>query len=321
MTNPTKTALKQSSSKEGDCMGYDIKTIKRQFKQQGIFYTPPELAELLKSYIDINVTEVYDPTCGRGNLLSVFDDNVIKYGQDINVDEIKIAKRELKNFVGVAGDTLKEPAFKGKKFSAIVANPPFSIKWEPQTDERFADAPTVPTESKADYAFILHILHYLSDDGIAIALNFPGILYRGGREGKIREWIIKNNWIDKVISIPEKTFIDTTISTCLIVFKKNKTTTDIEFIDNGNKLSRVVDVKEVSDNGYSLSVSNYVAPEIIKEHVDPLQLEDRAQKEFIAKLKQELEFSKMVCGVEGLDFSVFVNELQAVLDTYKTARL
>ena len=111
---------------------------------------------------------------------------MIKYGQDINVDEIKIAKRELKNFVGVAGDTLKEPAFKGKKFSAIVANPPFSIKWEPQTDERFADAPTVPTESKADYAFILHILHYLSDDGIAIVLNFPGILYRGGREGKIR---------------------------------------------------------------------------------------------------------------------------------------
>ena len=300
---------------------YNIKTIKEEFKSKGIFYTPPELAELLKSYIDIDVTEAYDPTCGRGSLLSVFDDNVIKYGQDINADEIEVAKRELKNFVGVAGDTLKEPAFIDKKFSVIVANPPFSIKWEPQTDERFVNAPTIPTESKADYAFILHILHYLSDDGIAVVLNFPGILYRSGREGKIREWIIKNNWVDKVISIPEKTFVDTTIATCVIVFKKNRATTDIEFIDNGNKLSRMVSIEEVASNGYALSVSNYVAPEVIKEHVDPLQLEDRAQQEFILKLKQELEFSKMVCGFEGFNFNVFVNELQAVLDTYKTGRL
>src|SRR5574344_2114899 len=216
---------------------YNIKSIKEEFKAKGIFYTTNELALLIKSFVDIETDEVYDPTCGNGSLLSVFDDDVKKYGQEINNHQLEEAKNKLKNFYGYCGDTLKDPAFNDKKFKCIVANPPFSIAWEPPilngvfTDDRFRLAPALPQKSKADYAFILHILHYLANDGIAVVLNFPGILYRGNSEGKIRKWIVEQNYIDKVVLIPGKTVVDTTIETALIVFRKNNTTTDIEFID------------------------------------------------------------------------------------------
>lgn len=110
---------------------------------------------------------------GDGALLSVFDDNVIKYGQDINYEQVEVAKQRLTNANIVAGDTLNEPAFRNKKFDYIVANPPFSVKWEPFKDERFEKAPALAPKSKADYAFILHILHYLSNTGKAVILEFP----------------------------------------------------------------------------------------------------------------------------------------------------
>lgn len=207
---------------------YNIKSIKEEFKAKGIFYTTNELALLIKSFIDIETNEVYDPTCGDGSLLSVFEDNVKKYGQEINDHQIEVAKNRLINFVGYCGDTLKDPAFNDKKFKCIVANPPFSISWEHPvlngifTDDRFRLIPALPPKSKADYAFILHILHYLANDGIAVVLNFPGILYRGNSEGKIRKWIVEQNYIDKVIRIPGKTFIDTTIETALIVLERIK---------------------------------------------------------------------------------------------------
>ena len=169
---------------------YHIKSIKEEFKSKGIFYTTNELALLIKSFVDIEIDEVYDPTCGDGALLSVFDDSVKKYGQEINEHQIEVAEKRLVNFTGYCGDTLKDPAFKDKKFKCIVANPPFSIKWEPPilngifTDDRFKFIPALPPKSKADYAFILHILHYLDSDGIAVVLNFPGILYRGNSKGK-----------------------------------------------------------------------------------------------------------------------------------------
>ena len=143
---------------------YNIKSIRQDFKQKGIFYTQRELAEYIKNLLpEKRPDRVYDPTCGNGGLLSVFDDSVEKYGQDINSEQVEEATRRLSNFHGVAGDTLKEPAFKDMKFDYIVANPPFSIKWEPFQDERF-NAPVLPPPSRADYAFNLHILHYLSDN-------------------------------------------------------------------------------------------------------------------------------------------------------------
>ena len=172
---------------------FNLKTIKQDFKDKGIFYTTKELALYLKSFLPENVKEIYDPTCGNGGLLSVFSDDVEKYGQDINADQVQVAQENLKNFHGAIGDTLANPAFTDRKFKYIIANPPFSIKWEQKSDERFENYPCLPPKSKADYAFIAHILYCLSDDGMAVVLNFPGILYRGNSEGKIRQYLIEQS--------------------------------------------------------------------------------------------------------------------------------
>ena len=304
---------------------YNIKSIKEEFKAKGIFYTTSELSLLIKSYIDIEINEVYDPTCGDGSLLSVFDDNIIKYGQEINDHQLKVASDRLINFNGYCGDTLKDPAFNDKKFKCIVANPPFSIAWEPPilngifTDDRFRLVPALPPKSKADYAFILHILYYLANDGIAVVLNFPGILYRGNSEGEIRKWIIEKNYIEKVIRIPGKTFVDTTIETAIIVFRKNKTTTDIEFIDTEKNKSYIAKIDEIRNNNYVISVSSFVQDEVIKIKYNPVELQANARASMIRKIKSDIEIDKMVCELEGYNFTEYLDSLQAVVSSYYNA--
>lgn len=295
-------------------MGYDIKSIKQEFKEKGIFYTTPELANYLKSFLPDDVTEIYDPTCGNGGLLSAFDDDVKKYGQDINEEQVMYAEQHLKNFTGVVGDTLKNPAFMGRKFKYIIANPPFSIKWEPVIDERFKDLPALPPKSKADYAFLAHILYYLSDDGMAVALNFPGILYRGNSEGKIRKWLIENNYIDTVIAIDGGYFVDTKIATAVLILRKNKETTDITFIHNENEA--VVSIEEIKSNDYCLTVSLYILEEEEKEEINPVELENTARKAFLDKLRKELDFEKMVCEMEGISIQPFINAIRKILREY-----
>lgn len=294
-------------------MAYNIKSIKEEFKQKGIFYTPPELAELLKTYVNFTPKEIYDPTCGDGALLNVFGDEVIKYGQEINEDQLKVAEQRLKNFNGYCGDTLKDPAFKNKKFDCILANPPFSIKWQPFVDERFENCPELAPPSKADYAFLLHILHYLSDDGIAVTLNFPGILYRGNKEGKIRQWLVENNYIERVVNIPPDTFVDTKIATALVVFRKNKTTTDIIFEDKQLNKEKVVTLEEIKENGFNLSVSTYVFEEkpIIK--IEPLELQTKARNQMIERLKKDIMVDFMVCDLENYDKKQYLFDLLKVI--------
>jgi type I restriction-modification system DNA methylase subunit len=303
-------------------MSYNIKSIKEEFKAKGIFYTTNELALLIKSFVDIETDEVYDPTCGDGALLSVFNDEVKKYGQEINDHQLEEAKKRLVNFEGYCGDTLKEPAFFDKKFKCIVANPPFSIAWEQPilngmfTDDRFRLCPALPPKSKADYAFILHILHYLADDGVAVVLNFPGILYRGNSEGQIRKWIVDNNWIEKIIRIPGKQFVDTTIETALIVFKKNKTTTDIEFIDIEKDKKYIATLDEIKKNNYTLSVSNFVQDDIIVVKHDPIELQNNTRKIMIENLKRGILFDKAVCDLEGLEQKIFLDELVSTINLF-----
>lgn len=304
---------------------YNLKSIKKEFKAKGVFYTTNETALLMKSFIDIEVNEVYDPTCGDGSLLSVFDDDVKKYGQEINNHQLEEAKNRLNNFCGYCGDTLKDPAFNDKKFKCIVANPPFSIAWEPPisngffTDDRFKNVPALPPKSKADYAFILHIIHYLASDGIAVVLNFPGILYRGNKEGEIRRWLIENNFIDKIIRIPSKTFIDTTIETALIIFKKNKTTTDVTFIDYEKDKSYVASFEEIKRNDFVLSINSFIKEEVIKVKYDPKELQINSRESMIKKIKADIEFDKMVCELEGYDFNEYLDSLQNVVSSfYKT---
>lgn len=297
-------------------MGYDIKSIRQDFKEKGIFYTTPELANYLKSFLPADVKEIYDPTCGNGGLLSAFDDDVIKYGQDINEEQVKFAEEHLQNFIGVAGDTLKNPAFIDRKFKYIIANPPFSIKWEPFADERFEYLPALPPKSKADYAFLAHILYYLQNDGMAVVLNFPGILYRGNAEGKIRQWFIENNYIDMVIEVDGGHFVDTKIATVVLVLRKNKETTDIRFIHNDKEITVTQD--EVAKNGYSLTVSYYIVEEVEKEEIDPIELENTARKSFLDKLRKELDFEKMVCEMEGISMQPFINVIKKIVREYDT---
>ena len=257
-------------------MANTLKETREQFKKQGKFHTPLEVATRVKEkYLKEkpHPKNVYDPTLGAGTLLKVFDDSIPKYGQEIDEEAFNQAKEELVNFTGVLGDTLKEPAFKGMKFDVIYANPPFSIKWEEKMDWRFEKCGILAPASKADWAFNLHIVEYLADDGIALAINFPGILYRGNREQKIREWLIEQNYIDKIIQFPANELTDTNISTVGIVFKKNKTTTDVEFIDEENDISRIVKKEEIKQNNYNLSTSTYVQKEEEKEVIDPIKLD------------------------------------------------
>lgn len=300
-------------------MEKNIKNVKKEFKENGIFYTSTELAEALKSYVDFSPKKIYDPTCGQGNLLSVFDDDVEKYGQELFSDELEKANERLRNFHGFCGDTLKQDGFSGIKFDLIVANPPFSIKWEPnEKDERFADAPCVPTAGKADYAFMLHILHHLSDKGKAICLEFPGVLYRGQREGKIRKWMIEQNFIERIVHIPNNSFVDTTIATCIIVFNKSKDTTDIVFEDMETGEERIVPIDEVIQNDYSLSVSLYLVHEEEKKEIDPIELELRAREQFLERLERELSFEKMVCEMEGITMKPFILAIKSVLNKYES---
>lgn len=293
-----------------------MKSIKDEFKKKGIFYTPPELANFLLKYVDFKPRDVYDPTCGDGGLLSAFEDDVIKYGQEINQDQLEVAQERLKNFTGVCGDTLENPAFLDKKFHLIMGNPPFSIKWTPHTDDRFQGVPALPPPSKADYAFLLHIIHYLADDGKAVVLNFPGILYRGNKEGKIRQWIVENNYIERVVAIPNKQFEDTTIATALLVLSKCKKTTDIVFEDVEHGLERIVPIEEIRQENFNLSVSTYVQPEETKEPFDaPLQ-QELARNNFKKKLKSELDFDSMVCQMEGWNNKQYLLELKEIIDNF-----
>lgn len=292
-----------------------IKNIRQEFKDNGIFYTPPELAMKLMEYVDVDYRSVYDPTCGAGNLLRVFPDKVKKYGQELDAEQLALV--DLPNFYGYAGDTLLDDGFRGMMFDCIVANPPFSVKWKPEElkdDVRFRDCPALAPPSKADWAFMLHILHHLSDKGIAVCLEFPGILYRGQREGKIRQWFVENNYIDRVVNVPGDTFEDTSISTCIVVLKKNRDTTDVIFEDGERK--ETVSLEQIIENGYVLSTNSFIQDEVVKETVDPAELERSARAAFLTHLRKELEFEKQICRMEGISMKPFIDEIRNVLDKF-----
>lgn len=300
-----------------------LKQLRNDYKEHGVFYTDSKLAEIIKQFIPADVKEVYDPTCGNGALLSAFGDDVVKYGQELNPRQAEEAQKALKNAHIAAGDTLLEPAFLDKKFRGIVANPPFSVSWEPGYiagyDARFIAAPCLPPRSRADYAFLLHILYMLSEDGVAACLGFPGILYRGQREGKIREWLVRINVIEEVHHIPGGFFDDTNIATCLIVMKKNRGEMNtIHFVDMEHGISRDVPISEIERNGYHLSVSSYVMPiEPAKPPFNSRAAELQAQEDIIARLEKEIDFSKKVALIEGWDLDkVLIRRLKDLINSY-----
>lgn len=305
---------------------YSLKSIRQGFKKRGVFYTPPELAEYMKSLVDIEFHSVYDPTCGRGNLLSSFSDDIAKYGQDIEQEAIEYCHQNLKNFTGYYGDTLTDDKFKDMKFDLIFANPPFSIKYDlskidKENDTRFKNLPCLPPQSKADWAFMAHILDKLNDSGMAIILEFPGILYRSKKEGDIRKWFVDNNYIDTIIQVPPGKFTDTTISTSMIVLRKNKKNTDIKFVDIENELEYVAKIQEVIDNDYNLSVNNFCIKEEVKDVIDSWEMENTIRNMVIQKLENTIKYHKMIAMLEGYEIKSFLNALAKVIEKEKKQEL
>lgn len=294
-------------------------------KSGGEYFTPQEVSELLARLTTVGKTQlgtVYDPACGSGSLLLKFDKilgpgNVTGgyYGQEVNLTTYNLARINMflhginfEKFDIAHGDTLIDPAHLEDTFDAIVSNPPYSTKWDGDSnpllinDSRFAPAGVLAPKSKADLAFTMHILGHLAVDGTAAIVEFPGVLYRGGAEAKIRKYLVDNNYVDTVIQLPPDLFFGTTITTCIIVLKKAKTDSDVLFIDasnqfvrqgNKNKLTnanqqfildaytarkdvdhvaKLVDQPTLAENGYNLSVSSYVEAEDTREVIDITEL-------------------------------------------------
>jgi type I restriction enzyme M protein len=290
-------------------------------KSGGEFFTPPEVSELLARITVVgkkSVNKVYDPACGSGSLLLKFakvlgKDKVRQgfFGQEINLTTYNLARINMflhdvnyEQFDIAHADTLLDPQhWDYEPFEAIVSNPPYSINWPGDSnpllinDPRYAPAGVLAPKSRADLAFTMHMLSWLAVNGTAAIVEFPGVLYRGGAEQKIRKYLIDNNYIDTVIQLPPDLFFGTTIATCILVLKKSKKDNSVLFIDasaefahvgNKNKLTeanqqkildafiarqdadhfaRLVPNNEIAENSYIISVSSFVEQEDMREVV------------------------------------------------------
>ena len=321
-------------------------------KSGGEFFTPADVSELLTRLGTVGkkkVNKVYDPACGSGSLLlkavKILGKDAVTtgfFGQEINITTYNLCRINMflhdigfDKFDIECEDTLINPQhWDDEPFELIVSNPPYSIKWAGDdnplliNDPRFAPAGVLAPKSKADMAFIMHSLSWLASNGTAAIVCFPGIMYRGGAEQKIRKYLIDNNYIDCIIQLPSNLFFGTTIATCIMVMKKNKVDNKTLFIDatneckkvtNNNKLepkniTRIVDVftkrdevehfshlasyEEVSGNDYNLSVSTYVEAEDTREKIDIVKLNAEIKK--IVDREQVLrdEIDKIIAEIE-----------------------
>lgn len=321
-------------------------------KSGGEFFTPQEVSELLARITVVgktSVNKVYDPAAGSGSLLLKFakvlgKDNVRQgfYGQESNITTYNLCRINMflhdinyEKFNIAHGDTLKDPKhWDDEPFDAIVSNPPYSIKWDGDSnptlinDPRFSPAGVLAPRSKADLAFTMHMLGWLSESGTAAIVEFPGALYRSGAEAKIRKYLVDSNYVDAVIQLPPDLFFGTTISTCILVLKKSRATNDILFIDasaefvrkgNKNKLSeenrqkildsftdrqnidyfaKVTTYEDVVANDYNLSVSSYVEAEDIHEEINIVELNADIAKIVAHRSELRMEIDAIVADLE-----------------------
>jgi type I restriction enzyme M protein len=322
-------------------------------KSGGEFFTPQHVSKLiamLAMHKQTSVNKIYDPACGSGSLLlqakKHFEQHLIEdgfWGQELNHTTYNLARMNMflhnvnyDKFNIHLGDTLRDPHFKDDKpFDAIVSNPPYSVKWigsdDPTliNDDRFAPAGVLAPKSKADFAFVLHALSYLSSKGRAAIVCFPGIFYRGGAEQKIRQYLVDNNYVETVISLASNLFFGTTIAVTILVLSKHKLDTTTQFIDasglfkketNNNVLldahieqimqvfdskanvdhfARAVSHADIAANDYNLSVSSYVEAKDTREVVDITKL-NAELKITVAKIDQlRKEIDAIVAEIEG----------------------
>lgn len=322
-------------------------------KSGGEFFTPADVSVLLTRLGTVGKTtinKVYDPACGSGSLLLKAEKLLGKeavmngfFGQEINITTYNLCRINMflhdigfDKFDIECEDTLTNPQhWDDEPFELIVSNPPYSIKWSGDdnplliNDPRFAPAGVLAPKSKADLAFIMHSLSWLAPNGTAAIVCFPGIMYRGGAEKKIRQYLVDNNYIDCIIQLPSNLFFGTSISTCIMVLKKGKVDDKILFIDaskefvkvtNNNRLTQeniqhimdtyvqrteivhyahVASHKEVVNNNYNLAVSTYVEEEDTREEIDIEDLENRIQD--IVQQEDELrrDIESIIREIEG----------------------
>jgi type I restriction enzyme M protein len=300
-------------------------------KKAGEFYTPSQVSRVLSKLVTIGkdrIRNAYDPACGSGSLLLRISKEAEVgefFGQELNRTTYNLARMNMilhdvhfSRFDIRQDDTLEDPYHIDQKFEAIVANPPFSAKWKGkdnplnETDDRFSQYGALAPTSKADYAFIQHMIHSLADNGTAAIVLPHGVLFRGAAEGKIREYIIKEqNYLDAVIGLPANIFYGTSIPACIMVFKKCRVHDDnILFIDasadfekegNQNKLtdSHVQKIMDTIEKRETIDKYAYVAPisEIaendynlnIPRYVDTFEEEEEINIDAVAKDLQALE--------------------------------
>lgn len=324
-------------------------------KSGGEFFTPQSVSKLIAKLATHGLTtinKIYDPAAGSGSLLlqakKQFDNHVIQegfFGQEINHTTYNLARMNMflhnvnyDKFNIALGNTLTAPQFGDEKpFDAIVSNPPYSINWigsdDPTliNDDRFAPAGVLAPKSKADFAFVLHCLSYLSGRGRAAIVCFPGIFYRGGAEQKIRKYLVDNNFVETVISLAPNLFYGTSIAVNILVLSKHKTDTKIQFIDasgeefykketNNNVLSQEhidaimqlfdskeekeyvsqnVDNEKIAEGNYDLSVSSYVEKKDTREviDIDVLNAEIKKTVKNIDRLRSEID--AIIAEIEG----------------------
>lgn len=308
-------------------------------KSGGEFFTPQQISKLiarLALHGQDNINGIYDPACGSGSLLLQAKKQTDGFfGQELNHTTYNLARMNMflhkinyTDFNIQLGDTLINPQLSDQKpFDAIVSNPPYSIKWvgddDPTliNDDRFAPAGVLAPKSKADFAFVLHALHYLSSKGRAAIICFPGIFYRGGAEQKIRQYLVDNNYIETVIALAPNLFFGTSIAVTVLVLSKHKTNTKIQFIDasqlfkkatNNNVLldehiekimarfddkanvdyfAQSVPFENIVANDYNLSVRSYVKAEDTRPLVDitKLNAELKTRVAKIDKIRAEID--------------------------------
>ena len=321
-------------------------------KSGGEYFTPQEVSELLTRLTLVGKTEVnkvYDPACGSGSLLlksaKILGKENVRlgfFGQEINLTTYNLCRINMflhdigydKFDIG-HGDTLTDPLhWDDEPFEVIVSNPPYSIKWAGDSDPllindpRFSPAGVLAPKSKADMAFIMHCLSWLASNGTAAIVCFPGVLYRGGAEKKIRKYLIDNNFIDCIIQLPDNLFYGTSIATCIMVLKKSKSENSTLFIDaskefvkvtNNNKLTqenietilnafkdkkdiehfaRLVPNSEIAEEDYNLSVSTYVEQEDTREKIDIVALNAEIEKIVAREQILREEIDKIIAEIE-----------------------
>lgn len=324
-------------------------------KSGGEFFTPQSVSKLIAKLAihgQTTINKIYDPAAGSGSLLlqakKQFDEHIIEdgfFGQEINHTTYNLARMNMflhnvnyDKFNIALGNTLLDPQFgNDKPFDAIVSNPPYSINWvgsdDPTliNDDRFAPAGVLAPKSKADFAFILHALSYLSGRGRAAIVCFPGIFYRGGAEQKIRKYLVDNNFVETVISLAPNLFYGTSIAVNIMVLSKHKQDTKIQFIDasgeefykketNNNVLteehieailqlfadkedkeyvSKSVENDKIADENYNLSVSSYVEAKDTREVID-IQVLNAEIKKTVANIDRlRAEIDKIIAEIEG----------------------